>query len=518
MSTTDVINHEELIDSRIDIHDSNQFEAKLDYTIQPHKRNNRYRIEAYFFIPKSLGINSYTYSREQFYSDIQAYIRFKTPSVSLAALTDASNAQSPLYRIEEALSAALRNHRDREALDDLSYELRLLGCLVRANIRDRVASLSASIRSVRDHVGNRPTVVADIRASVQLLLGDLEAVMEKLRGLRTRFADPVLPAWVSEVFHYVDEYLSLMLETHLTLLVEDIDRAPPLREVVSDVRKSACDMLVAERNYREGAGYTSVLSPEGEHDHYVYRRGLLKKFVMSVLFLEISKEQEGRRAGEVAAGIAAGVAMLVATGLGIMSQARYGVNSLPFVVAIVASYILKDRIKEWLKRFFTKRLTRLADYDVKIRDPDTGTVLGRCREAFSFIGPRRVPRDVWQRRHRDAVSAIEADSKPEVLMKYEKEVYLNGHTIAELYGRLNDINDIIRFNISDFLVRTDDPVRKVRHYDSEADVVDTVKCAKVYHLNVVFVLRAEDEAGAQATLERVRVIIDKTGIRRLEQA
>jgi hypothetical protein len=179
----------------------------------------------------------------------------------------------------------------------------------------------------------------------------------------------------------------------------------------------------------------------------------------------------------------------------------------------VASYILKDRIKEWIRLYFARKMTRvLADYDVRIRDPETGVVLGRCREAFAFVKHRRVPREVVERRHVDATSLIEADSKPEVVMRYEKDIHLDGHVIGQQYGRMTDINDIIRFNVAHFLTRTDDPMRVVRYYDAEHDAVESVRCPKVYHINVVFVLRARDEA----QMERVRVVFDKRGIRRIE--
>lgn len=516
--TGDPLAHEELIDSRIDIHDSNQFEVKLDYSINPKARKNRYSIEVYFFVPRSLGINSYTYSKEQFYSDIQAYIRFKTPSVSLSSLADPKNELSPLQRIESTLGLALRDLRDSAPLDSISHELRMLGCLVRANIRDRVAALSAKMRALRGHVHERATVVEDLRAEIKGLLCELDDVIKCFRGMRSRFADPVLPLWIREVYLYVDEFISLVTETHLTLLVEDLDRQAKLKELLTAERQRVCDVLLFERKHRQGAGYLSVLKPNTTHDHYVYRRGLLKKFVMSVLFLEISKEKDGNRIGHIIGGLAAGVAMLVATVLGLVSQARWGLNTLPFVLALVGSYILKDRIKDWLKLYFSAKMTKaLADYDVQIRDPETDVVLGNCREAFSFIDMKKVPQEVLNRRHQDRQSSIEAESKPEVVMKYEKAVRLNGHTIGEKYGRVSDINDIIRFNIADFLVRTDDPMRNVRHYDAERDVVESVKCPKVYHLNVIFVLRAQDTHN-KPTMERVRVIIDKRGIRRLDEA
>jgi hypothetical protein len=481
-------------------------------------RKNDYRVEAYFFVPRSLGLNSYTYSKEQFYGDIQAYIRFKTPHVALSALIDTRNHDSPLNRIAEPLSDAQRDSKTGKALDTLSYELRLLGCLVRANVRDRTAALTEHIAKLRGHVNDRSTLLEDVRHSVETLLVDIDTVMQRFRSFRPAFRDPVLPRWIREVYQYVDEYMSLIVETHLTALIEAVD-SDGVREALADRREHVRASLMHERHHREGAGYTSVLKPDETHDHFVYRHGLLKKFVMSVLFLEISKEKEGRPISELIASLSAGLAMLIATVLAIWAQGTYGLNTLPFVVALVASYILKDRIKDWFRQYFFSKMTRfLADYDVKIRDPESGEVLGRCREAFSFVDAKKVPPHVLARRHHDSSSTIEAESKPEVVMKYEKEVHLKGTKIGRDYKRLGDINDIIRFSVADFLVRTDDPVRSVRYYDGKSDKVVGVDCPKLYHLNIVWVLKAQGHEQDRASLERVRVILDKHGIRKIEEA
>lgn len=511
--TNDALTHEELIDSRIELHDSNQFEVKLDYTIRPDRRDNRYRIEAYFFVPRSLGIDAYNYPRDQFYSDVQAYIRFKTPSVSLRSLLEPDNPHSPFNAIAVALGRAMRSGRDVAAHKVLSHELRLLGCLVRANLRDRSIAIAADVKGLRGHEDERPTIVEGIRMSTSALLGELEGVVGRFRALRTAFSDPVVPAWLREVYQYVDEFLSLSVESYLTMLIDEIDHGKAMRGVLLCERKALTAVVVGERAHRQGAGYKTVLKQAGAQENFVYRSGLLKKYVSSVLFLEISKEAEGRSVREAGAAIAAGTAMLFAATVGIAIQARWGLNSIPFLIALVASYILKDRIKEWMRQYFTRKMTRvLADYDVRIRDPETDVVLGRCREAFSFLKQKRVPREVLERRHVDAVSLIEADSKPEVVMKYEKDIHLDGKVIGRAYGRMTDINDIIRFNVAHFLMRTDDPTRVVRYYDADHDAVETVRCPKVYHINVVFVLRARDKA----QMERVRVVFDKRGIRRIE--
>ena len=94
---------DDLIDSRIEIHDSDHFEVKLDYSIDPKRRKNSYRVEMFLFTPLSLGITQDSYRKKQFYNDIQAYIRFKTPNLPLAALLNPDDEGSPLTRLGRAL-------------------------------------------------------------------------------------------------------------------------------------------------------------------------------------------------------------------------------------------------------------------------------------------------------------------------------------------------------------------------------------------------------------------------------
>jgi hypothetical protein len=513
---TSVSAHEELIDSRIEVHDSNQFEVKLDYSIDPALRENRYHIEAYFFVPRSLGINSYTYSRDQFYSDIQAYIRFKTPELSLGSLLEPENRRSPLVRIKKFLARALENPKDHEALEEVSHELRLLGCLMRANIRDRVAGCSRTIATLRGKVKNRTILVSDVRTTAETLLRDIERTVHAFRDMRPSFLDPVLPLWIREVYAYVDEYLSLVIESHLTVLIDEIDHNPELKSLLAETRAHVSTTLLSERDHRVGCGYLSVLE-EGSREHFVYRQGMLKKFVMSVLFLDINKEKEGRRVGDLIAAIAAGIAMLFATGAALWSQTLYGLNSFPFIIALVLSYMAKDRMKEWLKIYFSKQMTRwLSDYNVEIKDPTNDITVGRCREAFAFIDPKQVPKEIMSRRRSDATASIEAESKPEVVMKYGKDVVIRSATIAQMHGRLHDVNDIIRFNVSAFLARMDDPIRTVRAFNRDDDRIEEYRCPKTYHVNIVFVLKAQRK-GTPVAMERVRVILDKNGIRALQQ-
>jgi hypothetical protein len=505
----------ELIDGRIEVHDSHHFEVKLDYSIDPSRKRNRYRVEAYFFTPLSLGITPETYPKKRFYNDIQAYIRFKTPAISLATLLLPEEASSPLAWLESVVPSLVQYPRKKADLEKISHEMRFLGCLVRAHIRDRVARICQLIEGLGEAPAGTTLAVEDIRSETARLVTESSAVMARYRALRADLLDPVVPAQVREAHEYVDEYLGITNENYLARLVQVIDENHGLIELLADARASLSQGIVAEQDHRERAGYRSSNDPDGG-TQYVFRRGLLKKFVMSVLFLEISKDQEGRRLSDLFSAVAAGIAMLVATIGGVWVQQRYLASTWPFIATIVLLYMVKDRLKEWLRSFFTRKMTRfLADYSVRIHDSHRGLDIGRCREAFMFLRHDQIPPEIVALRHRSAQASIEPISKPETVIKYEKEITLDGKVVEKLGGLHQEINDIIRFNLSQFLVQADDPIAPVMVYNRDTDRVEVVLCPKVYHLNVVFVLRAEDERKPPMT-EHVRVVVDKRGIRSLE--
>lgn len=481
-------------------------------------------METYFFVPRSLGLDAHSYPREQFYADVQAYIRFKTPHVSLPALADPDDRRSPLQRARRLVQQA---NGELESLPpgQLSHELRLLGCMVRANLRDTAADIRAKIERL-DDPGAHEVLAQDVRQAIARLLHDVTLLLGAFRALRPDFLQPKRPPWLGELYEYVDEYLGISVESHLTTVLSSLDAHESLRRTLSETRAGLVARVVAEQRHRSGAGYQSVLDPDGENRSYVYRKSALKKFVSSVLFLEIHKEKEGRGVANVVAGVAAAVAMAFSTVAAIWSQGRYGLNSFPFVLAIVISYVFKDRIKEWLRTYFSGLLSRwLYDYSVHIHDPVAGVVVGRCRESFTFLPPSQVPPDIRHRRHADSRSVLEPESKPEVVMKYVKDVTLMGKRIARTHGRLGDVNDIIRYNFSGFLSRMDEPRQIVATYSAELDAVTAVSCPKAYHVNMVMVLTAEGHQGRRlvpgrkpqtVAIDRFRVILDKRGIRSLQ--
>jgi hypothetical protein len=498
------------ISSRVQIHDKHQFEVKLDYSLSASERESCYRVEAYLFVPKSLGAHLTTYSRDQFYSDLHTYIRFKTPSLPLEVLLQAQGA-SPLLRLEDMVKKVKPESISEKDAFRMSYDARLLASMVRAEVRDRVLRVSYLFNTVK-HVQTE-----EVMGAWRSLMGQMQELLQRMRNVYGFLEQVPKHLGLAHVGAYVDEYLSLTCEYHTTFLLDGVSAYTDEVQDLKEVRQKTVDFVLMEQNYRKQRGYKSVLTPGVENDHFVYRRGKLKKFVSSVLFLDTHRERELLGVSAVIAALAAGVAMLVATLAAIFSQQKWGLNTAPFVFALVLSYIVKDRLKDGIKTYVSGKFTHwLWDYNVHITDPDQHVTFGRCRESVSFMSKPLVPKDVLKVRHGGAMNHMEATAKPEVVIKYTKDIRLNGSNIRKWHYDLHDINDLLRFNLSHFLVRADDPMQIVRHYDAGSDEVKEILCPKLYHLNVVLMLKPQ-KPEKEARWVRVRVILDRHGIRELQE-
>ena len=89
---------------------------------------------------------------------------------------------------------------------------------------------------------------------------------------------------------------------------------------------------------------------------YLYRASVLKKYAASVLFLQVDVKPDGQSWTHLAQSIAAGIAMIFATGIAFLFQARYGNFTFPLFIALVLGYMFKDRIKEIGRDLFSQRL------------------------------------------------------------------------------------------------------------------------------------------------------------------
>ncbi|MFW9996366.1 MAG: hypothetical protein ACFFD4_30265, partial [Candidatus Odinarchaeota archaeon] len=110
----------------ISLHNKNQFELQMDYRVNPKVARSRYKIETYFFMPSSFRITPVEYTKDKFYEEIKAYIRFRTKLMSFQEIIDTKNDTSPLTRVAVLLSQLFEGDVSESNILNIAYELKML--------------------------------------------------------------------------------------------------------------------------------------------------------------------------------------------------------------------------------------------------------------------------------------------------------------------------------------------------------------------------------------------------------
>jgi hypothetical protein len=507
----------DILDSRIKLHDRHRFEVKLDIDLDATARSS-YEVETYFFIPRSLNIGPHNYGKEKFYNASQRYIRWRIPKISIGKLCDPALSTSPLNRVREDLGRVLAGAGDPVLADKICDELRLLGCIIRGEIRDYVKVFEEGLATYSQAVpaAQRKLFVGE---GLGNFLGDLRGLETALSSLKAEISDPAVPVKVRETMAFFDEYVSLILEEYLTSLIEALRANPEALERFREVEAGVLAIVTAQNRYRQAMKYPSVLVPGSSNETIIYRRGVLKKFMSGVLYLR-AEFSEWESLTQVFFGLAAGGAMLFAVLVTLFFQRRYAMDSMPFVLAVVISYIFKDRIKDWLKLLFSRSLTRwISDRKIDILDSAEGSArIGVLKEAVTFIPGRDVPPDITRLRRIDNITSVDEEGKPERVLKYKKEISLFPEVIMQRHERRRDLNDIMRFNIREVVEQADDAQVDYPYVDPADGAVRAASCARVYHMNLVLKYTYYNrEEQVNIHYERIRIVLNKDGIVRLEE-
>jgi hypothetical protein len=483
------------INETIRVRDRHQFEIKLHYPISRKSAVAAYDLECYIFVPNGLGMNRSNYSKAKFYDDLQTHIRFKTPSVPLTAI--AGGKDSPLAKLA-ASADALQECDNNAKFENFEYQLKLFCCILQSSLRDFIVYIGET------------TNPDDRGRLVQQYLHATTATIDSYRTVRSKISLPAAPGRAGAIYAFGDEYISLLVERNCYNLLKQLCKTDTMGPRAN--QREIMDLIAQEVRYRKCQRYPSIPTDKNDNEQLIFRRNVLKKYMHNVLFLYTRTRDEGKVIMHGLFGVAAGISMLFATMVLFLSQSIYGPLTLQVFLALVVGYMFKDRIKEMLRLYFSRKVsTVLFDHRTRIYSSPHQPI-GHCRESFDFVDESKVPGPIMKIRNRDHMTEIDSNWESENVLRYRKRIKLSSRAISAAYHDIdrNGINDIMRFNIAEFTRRMGNP-RKELFVMDEVDF-RKVKAERVYHLNMILRYGGDD----RVRYKHFRIILNRRKIKRIE--
>jgi hypothetical protein len=481
-----------MIEKNVKIHDRFSLELKFGYSTRRKQKVNLFEVNTWIFIPLSLDINRHTYSKDDFYKDLKSNIRLITPEFLLRDIADRS--KSPFTHLEDSFNA-LAASPTRANSREFEHQIKMFSSILKSSLRDH-----------REHI-IRNIATEDREYLISDYLQSSRSILSSYRNLRRIIAVPTVTGELFSLYLLGDEFMSNLIEQQTFILADELRKSFP--EIYNLRGQGLTDLIRDENDYRKSKGYPVAGNGTTEEiRELIYRRGVLKKLFESQLFLAARKKKDGFIAEQLFYSIAAGFAMIFATGIAFAFQQKYGNFTIPLFVALVISYMLKDRIKELTRYYFAGKLKKVFfDHKTSISVPPDKSI-GWCKESFDFVSAEKVPGDIIRKRSKHFALEAQTVKGWEKVLLYRKLMKLDRPSLDGIFTHysITGVNDIIRFNVSNFIHNMDNPEIPFRNLSG--DGFEESNGQKVYYLTFVIDLKYDGEN--QVTV--YRVIFNREGI------
>ncbi|NDV46581.1 hypothetical protein D0T49_05930 [Paludibacter sp. 221] len=479
-----------MINTQVRIHDKFSVEFKIGFVTENEVQDeNEFRINTWIFIPNGLDINHATYTKDQFYADVKSNMRLITPVFSL---TDIQMGIGPFPRLHRAVEKLLFAPDDSNT-ENYVYQTKMLLCILKSALRET----SAEIGRYKEE--------PEMLALVDSYINDIKKIIAEYRAIRDKLLkSEALTSKQKEYFLFGDEFLGNIVE----LTTYQVMRKLSGKSYYGEVKPRLMRLAEGENENRRLMGY----NVPSEHDEelnslILIKRNILKKFVESDLYLQTVKKKDAVFVREFYYSLAAGIAMFFATIISFFATQRFGNFTTSLFFALVLSYMMKDRIKEMSRAYFSSKLDRRY-FDRKWKLSIRNQEIGWIKEGFDFMEEQKVPAKIMSLRNKS--SLVEAENKiyDEKIILFRKLVSLSKKEIEKYKEyRLSGINDVIRLNLTSFIKKMDNPLIPVFLPDDETGF-KTIMGNRVYAL--YFVLQCESDNDAY--YKKYRLLFNRNGI------
>lgn len=487
----------ENVRERITIRNKNQFEIKYTYPLQLNKDYTEYLVETFFFLPKNLPINRKTYSKEEFYRDNSAYIRFKTPAFTLPDIIYGDD--SPLERTRQAIVGLIADQDNPAMVETFSYHLKMLCSILKSALRDEVER----IENIHDN-NERDTEAI-------LMIDSLRMFIEMFRKLRSIDGFNTLDNEKKSLFGFSEEYVGILAEYYLFRYLEYLDSTSKDCPVNIAIREKVVDLIKDGNVYRFNVGYPSIVRENSTNETFIYRTRMLKKIMGSILYIRTENMDDGKVAEQIAINMAAGLAMAMATVFILLFQNFFSNFGGWIIFTAVIAYLIRERMKESSRSFFVEWVRGLRfDYKTILRD-NLDRKIGVSKSVMTFLKPSKIPRKIMAIRDQDMLTSLFSSGFLEEVIYAKKLIRINNASCQTIWSdfKVDGINDIVRFDMTSFMSKMSYPERNL--YVLDGDRCKTVPGTGVYHLNLIL----RYGMGTRSEMHKFRLIMNRNGILRI---
>ena len=478
------------------IHDKFTLEFKVGFNTEKAIKSTKYSdfvMNTWIFVPNSLDINATKYSKDHFYRDLKSDVRLITPDYDLHDL--ANN--------EQLLPNQTLNNEFNHlfiAPDDtanLVHAIKMYCAIAKSSFRNAYRTAKKSDNAQQ------------CLSIAQTYLDDVAKVVNRFRSLLIKLKNSDIKGKIVQDFAYADEFLSNIMSEYTYRLRDHLRNTYP--EVYSGIESRFKTMLLGERTYKGQQGYLNLdpNDPKG-NEEFVFRASLLKKFAESDLYLSSNKRKNTFLVEQILYSLAAGAAMVVATLSSFFFQQRYGNFTMPFLVALVISYMFKDRLKDWLRLIFARRVSSKV-FDTRTDFSIKGQHIGWSKDSVDFIDSDKILPEVMKLRNRlPLFDEVSGNDEKVILFRKKVQVWPTELAKASPFP-MKGINDILRYNITEFTRKMDNPSFPLAG-TWEDDDYKPVEGKKIYRLT--FVIQCVYEGKTE--YKRIMVRCDRNGILEVE--
>jgi hypothetical protein len=459
----------------------NQFEINVGYLTDNDNKKIDYAIDIYFFIPKNLGINEYTYLNSDFYNDYISYIRLITPKKEIKRLVE--NFEDLIDLLDESVKS---KNDDKE----LDRDVRMCICSYTTYLNDILTSLKNG--------KSKPQEIKNFLKDIK----QFSSLKEKILPFAKKTDNEKL-VFLSES---AAEYISLVTQHYLfeiNIYLKSFENR------YADIINSIVLIINEEIMFCKKNEFPIISSDDYENESVIYRYSVFKKYFQSVLFFHRKRKEDGAGLKELYYAIAAGISMVFTTLIVFFTQQKYGNLTMSLFAALVVSYMFKDRIKEAYRHYFDKRLKlKVYDFKEKIYDSSKKFLFGFVKEKVRFIKKDTLDKKVISTRLRNTTSRLSTWYLGENIIKYEKNIIIYNKNLKKYYvDDIEGLRNVMRFDISRFLKKM--KAQKVPLYRIDNSYIFG---DKVYHVNLVVRLKTK----YKDSLYKIRLVLTKKGIKRIE--